>query len=69
MYFMEAAINEIKELSYSQFKINVKTGLDSQGEFDKLRNREKELNLEIKKLNEDFKKAQDDYAKEALENN
>jgi cell division protein FtsB len=35
----------------------VKTGLDAQGEFDKLRNREKELNLEIKKLNEDFKKA------------
>jgi cell division protein FtsB len=31
--------------------------MDSQGEFDRLRNDEKELNQEIKKLNEDFKKA------------
>lgn len=44
MYFMEVSINEIKELSFSQFKINVKAGLDAQGEFDKLRNREKDLN-------------------------
>lgn len=29
MYFMEVAINEIRELSYSQFKINVKAGLDA----------------------------------------
>jgi len=43
--------------------------LDAQGEFDRLRNQEKDLNLEIKKLTEDFKKAQDEYAKEALENN
>jgi hypothetical protein len=57
MYFIEVAINEIKELSYSQFKSDVRAGLDAQGEFDRLRNREKELNLEIKKLNEDFKKA------------
>jgi len=57
MYFVEVAINEIKELSYSQFKADVRAGLDAQGEFDRLRNREKELNLEIKRLNEDFKKA------------
>jgi len=59
----------MRDLSYSQFKHDIKAGLDAQGEFDRLRNQEKDLNLEIKKLNEDFKKAQDEYAKEALENN
>lgn len=59
----------MRELSYSQFKSDIRQGLDAQGEFDRLRNQEKELNLEIKKLNEDFKKAQDEYAKEAHENN
>lgn len=43
--------------------------MDAQGEFEKLRNEEKDLNQEIKKLNEDFKRAQDEYAKEANENN
>ena len=62
-------MGEMRELSYSTFKQDIKAGLDAQGEFDRLRNQEKDLNLEIKKLNEDFKKAQDEYAKEALENN
>ena len=60
---------EMRDLSYSQFKQEIKSGLDQQGEFERLRNQEKELNIEIKKLNEDFKRAQDDYAKEASENN
>jgi len=29
MYFIEVAINEIRELSYSQFKNDVRAGLDS----------------------------------------
>jgi len=69
MYFVEQLLTEMRELSYSQFKTDIKAGLDAQGEFDRLRILEKDLNLEIKKLNEDFKKAQDEYAKEALENN
>ena len=66
---MEQLNAEMRELSYAQFKGDIKAGLDSQGEFDRLRNNEKELNQEIKKLYEDFKKAQDEYAKEANENN
>lgn len=69
MYFIEVAINEIKDLSFHKFKNDIREGLDAQGEFDRLRNKEKDLNQEIKRLNEDFKKAQDDYAKEAIENN
>ena len=57
MYFMENAINEVKDLSYQKFKNDINKGLDDQGEFDRLRNREKELNQEIKRLNEEFKKA------------
>jgi len=57
MYFLENLMAEMRELSYSQFKQDIKAGLDAQGEFDRLRNQEKDLNLEIKKLNEDFKKA------------
>ncbi len=56
MYYLEVAISEIRDLSYSQFKNNVRAGLDAQGEFDRLRNKEKELNMEIKKLNEDLKR-------------
>lgn len=69
IHYLEMLNAEMRELSYSQFKSDIKQGLDAQGEFDRLRNYEKELNLEIKKLNEDFKKAQDEYAKEAHENN
>ena len=69
MVFVEQLMSEMRELSYSQFKNDIRAGLDAQGEFDRLRNQEKDLNMEIKKLNEDFKKAQDEYAKEANENN
>jgi len=47
----------MRDLSYSQFKSEIKAGLDEQGEFERLRKQEKDLNQEIKKLNEDFKKA------------
>ena len=57
------------QLSYSDFKGEIGRGLDAQGEFERLRKQEKDLNLEIKSLNEAFKRAQDDYAKEANENN
>jgi lipoate-protein ligase A len=67
--FVESLMAEMRDLSYSQFKNDIRAGLDAQGEFERLRNAEKELNIEIKDLNESFKKAQDEYAKEALENN
>jgi len=55
---LESAMAEMREqLGFGGFKSEVKSGLDAQGEFDRLRHKEKELNLEIKKLNEDFKKA------------
>jgi hypothetical protein len=56
-FFFEKLLSESRDLSYSQFKGEIKAGLDAQGEFERLRNQEKELNLEIKKLTEDFKKA------------
>lgn len=69
MVFLEQLNAEMRELSYAQFKGDIKAGLDAQGEFERLRTDEKDLNQQIKRLNEDFKRAQDDYAKEANENN
>ena len=66
---MELLNSEMRELSYAQFKADIRAGLEAQGEFERLRNEEKNLNVEIKRLNEEFKKAQDEYAKEANENN
>jgi hypothetical protein len=67
--FLNTLMDETRELQYTKFKNDIKAGLEAQQEFDRLRNQEKDLNLEIKKLNDDFKFAQDEYAKEALENN
>lgn len=69
IHFLELLNAEMRELSYAQFRADVKAGLDAQGEFERLRNEEKNLNIEIKRLNEEFKRAQDEYAKEANENN
>lgn len=60
---------ELRDLSYAEFRGEIRRGQDAQEEFDKLRNEEKDLNMEIKRLNEEFKRAQDEYAKEANENN
>lgn len=57
IHFLEQLNAELRDLSYAQFKAEIKAGLDAQGEFDRLRNEEKDLNQEIKRLNEDFKKA------------
>jgi len=48
---------ELRELSFSQYRTDIKNGLEAQGEFDRLRVEEKDLNQEIKRLNEEFKKA------------
>jgi cell division protein FtsB len=57
IHFLELLNSEMRELSYTQFKQDIRAGLEAQGEFDRLRNEEKNLNIEIKKLNEDFKRA------------
>lgn len=66
---MEQLNAELVELSFSKFRGDIKAGLDAQGEFDRLRFEEKDLNTEIKNLNEKYKREQDDFAKEANENN
>ena len=35
---------ELRELSFGQFRQDIRAGLDAQGEFDRLRNDEKDLN-------------------------
>ena len=69
IYRLELLNDELRDLSFGQFRQDIKDAFSEQGKFDRFRNEEKDLNLEIKKLNEDFKKAQDEYAKEANENN
>jgi cell division protein FtsB len=49
--------NELRDLSYAEFRAEIRRGQDAQEEFDKLRNEEKDLNMEIKRLNEEFKRA------------
>lgn len=51
--------------SFATFKNQVDKGLEKQGEFDKLKVLDRDLNNEIKKINDDLKKKQDEFAKEA----
>ena len=56
--WLEKLCGEMRDqLSYSDFKGEIGRGLDAQGEFERLRKQEKDLNLEIKSLNEAFKRA------------
>lgn len=36
--FIEKLLSESRDLSYSQFKGEIRAGLDAQGEFERLRN-------------------------------
>lgn len=69
VHYLELLNAEMRELSYAQFKADIRAGLEAQGEFERLRNEEKNLNIEIKRLSEESKRAQDEFAKEANENN
>ena len=42
--------------TFTSFKVEVDKGLEKQGEFDKLKVLDRDLNSEIKKINEDLKK-------------
>ena len=37
MEFFEKLMNEQRDLSYAQFRNDIKSGLDEQGEFERLR--------------------------------
>lgn len=58
-----------KENTYDSFRGTINADLNAQGEFDRLRNEEKTMNLNIKALNDQYKKLQDEWAKEANETN
>ena len=60
--------NKVRGLQFD-WLLDIRNGIDAQGEFERLRNLEKELNLEIKRINDEYKSAQDTYAKEAMDNN
>ncbi len=45
---IEQLLKESRDLSYNQFKNDIKFGLEQQGEYERLRNLDKELNTEIK---------------------
>lgn len=69
IYRLELLNAELRELSYGDFRQDIKDALSEQGKFERFRTEEKDLNYEIKRLNDKFKIAQDEYAKEANENN
>lgn len=53
----EELMDEMAEnQQYSNFKNQVDKGIDKQGEYDKLKVLDRDLNNEIKKINEDLKK-------------
>ena len=53
--------------TFTNFKNNISDNLKEQEEFDELRQKEKNLNNEIKQINEDLKTKQDNFAQEAQE--
>lgn len=57
-------MSELKDLSYSHFNDNIKGEIEKQNKFEKLREEEKQLNMQIKKVTEDMRKAQDEHAAE-----
>ena len=67
--YIDALNGEMRDLSFTKFRDAIKAGLEEQGQFEKLREDEKNCNQEIKAINEKFKQTQDEYAKEANENN
>ena len=63
----ELMVEMAEQQSFNNFKTQVDKGLEKQGEFDKLKILDRDLNHEIKKINDDLKKKQDEFAKDAQE--
>lgn len=53
--------------NYVSFKKDIDHKSEEQSKFDLLKEKDRELNAEIKQINEEYKKQQDEYAKEAQE--
>lgn len=64
---MSDLAEEMAEGNFSNFRKRIDKDLEDQEEFEVLRQKEKELNNEIKNINENLKKKQDDFAQEAQE--
>lgn len=64
---LKKELNE--ELKFETFANNIARELQSQQEYDRLRQEEKELNHRIKKVTEDERKAKDENAKQQQEDN
>lgn len=58
-------VNETQ--SFTDFKRKVDEELKEQTDFERLQEKEKSLNHEIRTINEDLKKKMDEFAKEATE--
>ena len=52
---------------FSSFKKEIDHRSEEQSKFDVLKEKDRELNAEIKQINEEYKKQQDEFAKEAQE--
>lgn len=44
IHFIEELNAELRDLSFAKFKGDIRAGLEEQGQFEKLRNEEKQLN-------------------------
>ena len=51
--------------TFQSFKRDIDVKSEEQSKFDLLKEKDRELNAEIKQINEEYKKQQDEYAKEA----
>jgi len=54
-------------LSFGSFKKEIDNRSEEESKFDLLKEKDRELNAEIKQINEEYKKQQDEFAKEAQE--
>ena len=64
----EELMNEMaNNLSFQSFKSEITKRSEEQSKFDVLKEKDRELNIEIKKINDEYKEQQDAFAKEAQE--
>lgn len=61
-------MEEIQELTYTDFKTTIQTGLDEQGQLGKLREQEKNLQNEIREIQQRYTTAQDEFAQQLEDN-
>lgn len=62
MTCFEGLIEEIKDLNFNEFKNYLNKGIEDQGELEKLREKDKDLQKEIKDITTKQANAQDEFA-------